>query len=288
MVSEQRRATWARNNAKRSELKKQKHREAYQKWLDAGNPAREIVTRSEAIKRGLLRYFTGKACKHGHYSERNINDSICSECTKIYQATSEYKHQKMIYSKAFEKTSERIAAQRARKSTKEYKEKSATYMAGPRGRAVKAKYRASEKGKVSQDTYNNLQKSRVARTAYRLSSEGKAQFELWRASPEGRAVILANNAKRRALHRDRTVLLTKAERWQIAKLYAEAIRLSAEHGEAYHVDHKTPLCRGGLHTVENLWVVPMLYNLSKKDMTVEEYEAYLQTGERIKNSALDI
>ena len=78
MVTEQRRATWARNNAKRSAAKKQKHQEAYQKWLDAGNPAREIVTRDEAIKRGLLKYFVAKVCVRGHYSERYVAARRCS------------------------------------------------------------------------------------------------------------------------------------------------------------------------------------------------------------------
>ncbi|HUD11671.1 MAG TPA: HNH endonuclease signature motif containing protein [Candidatus Saccharimonadia bacterium] len=283
MVTKQRRATWARNNAKRSAAKKQKHQEAYQKWLDAGNPPREIVTRDEAVKRGLLKYFSGKACVHGHYSERNINDRICSECTRIYQAGPEYKAYKAAYEKEYNQTSERKARGKARWQNPEYRAARLAYHAGPEGKAAKAKYNASSKGKTMTKAYNDRQESRAARTAYRLSPEGKAHFELWRNSPEGKAVILANNAKRRALHRDRTVPLTKVEKRQIAKLYAEAIRLSAENGEAYHVDHKTPLCRGGLHTVENLWVVPMLYNLSKKDMTVEEYEAYLATGERTRH-----
>lgn len=30
----------------------------------------EIITRIDAAKRGLKRYYTGKPCKHGHDSER--------------------------------------------------------------------------------------------------------------------------------------------------------------------------------------------------------------------------
>ena len=30
----------------------------------------DIITRAEALERGLTRYFTGQACKRGHVSER--------------------------------------------------------------------------------------------------------------------------------------------------------------------------------------------------------------------------
>jgi hypothetical protein len=37
-----------------------------------------IVTRAEALARGLTRYFTGKPCKRGHISERS--DRWCIAC----------------------------------------------------------------------------------------------------------------------------------------------------------------------------------------------------------------
>lgn len=41
----------------------------------------KIVTRTEAAKAGLKRYFTGKPCKHGHCSERWVYNGHCVECT---------------------------------------------------------------------------------------------------------------------------------------------------------------------------------------------------------------
>lgn len=41
-----------------------------------------IITRKEAIKHGLLRYFTGKPCKRNHVAERRVSNRICTECTK--------------------------------------------------------------------------------------------------------------------------------------------------------------------------------------------------------------
>lgn len=50
----------------------------------------EIISRKEAIERGLKRYFTGKPCKRGHVAQRIISSWYCLECRaektgKIYR-----------------------------------------------------------------------------------------------------------------------------------------------------------------------------------------------------------
>jgi hypothetical protein len=95
-----------------------------------------------------------------------------------------------------------------------------------------------------QDAYNARPEARAAREAYRLSEAGRANEAAWRASPEGRAVILANVAKRRALHRKRVVSLTREEKVQIETLHLEAARLTRETGEPHHVDQYCPLFAG--------------------------------------------
>lgn len=40
----------------------------------------EIITRKQAIERGLKRYFTGKSCKRGHVAERRVVSCECLEC----------------------------------------------------------------------------------------------------------------------------------------------------------------------------------------------------------------
>ncbi len=41
----------------------------------------EIITAQEARERGLKRYYTGKPCKRGHYSERHLSGP-CYACAK--------------------------------------------------------------------------------------------------------------------------------------------------------------------------------------------------------------
>lgn len=40
----------------------------------------EIITRKEAVERGLTRYFTGKPCKRAHLSERMVSTMTCVGC----------------------------------------------------------------------------------------------------------------------------------------------------------------------------------------------------------------
>jgi hypothetical protein len=41
------------------------------------------ATQSEALRQGVTYYFTGKPCKHGHYSERFAKNRNCRECLRI-------------------------------------------------------------------------------------------------------------------------------------------------------------------------------------------------------------
>ena len=40
----------------------------------------EIITRKEAIERGLKRYFIGAPCPNGHISIRNTENYTCRKC----------------------------------------------------------------------------------------------------------------------------------------------------------------------------------------------------------------
>ena len=70
----------------------------------------DIISRAEAIKLGLTHYFTGKPCKHGHFSKRNIKFRYCTECdlfaknSKKYNTAEEHKaYSSVMYYKHREK-----------------------------------------------------------------------------------------------------------------------------------------------------------------------------------------
>ncbi len=44
--------------------------------------AASIISRKEARDAGMLRYFTGKPCKHGHITERQVSSGNCFQCSR--------------------------------------------------------------------------------------------------------------------------------------------------------------------------------------------------------------
>lgn len=69
------------------------------------------------------------------------------------------------------------------------------------------------------------------------------------------------SAKRRALKRNQTPLLTENEKAKV-KLYYE---VSDDLGPLWNVDHIIAIANGGPHHPDNLQVVTKKYNLEKKD-----------------------
>lgn len=45
----------------------------------------EVISRKEAREQGLKRYYTGKACKHGHVCDRFTCNTHCIECCKLWK-----------------------------------------------------------------------------------------------------------------------------------------------------------------------------------------------------------
>jgi hypothetical protein len=59
----------------------------------------EIISRKDALARGLTRYFTGNPCKHGHLSERRTDTGNCIECHRLAQQTPRRKEYMRLYAR---------------------------------------------------------------------------------------------------------------------------------------------------------------------------------------------
>ncbi len=59
----------------------------------------EIITRKDAVALRLVRYFTGKPCKHGHVGERRTDTGNCIECQWLAQQTPERKAANILYTR---------------------------------------------------------------------------------------------------------------------------------------------------------------------------------------------
>ena len=65
----------------------------------------QIISKKEAISRGMNKYFNGKPCKYGHISERWVHGG-CVECRDIFNQSS---HSKEYQRKYREANKEKIA-----------------------------------------------------------------------------------------------------------------------------------------------------------------------------------
>ena len=59
----------------------------------------EIITRKEALEKGLKYYFTGKPCKYGHIDKRYTLNAACQECIKMPEKREKYKKSKKEWKK---------------------------------------------------------------------------------------------------------------------------------------------------------------------------------------------
>lgn len=46
----------------------------------------DVISRADAQNQGLVRYFTGSPCKHGHVDERFVSNKRCATCSRLAQA----------------------------------------------------------------------------------------------------------------------------------------------------------------------------------------------------------
>jgi len=115
----------------------------------------KIITRKEAIAKGLKRYFTGKPCKRGHVSERSVKSS-CLVCSKIlvkkYQQSDQGKDN--------------------------LKKAQTKYLQSDKGKAMRAKamskYFKSEKGKILLKKLHNTKNFKSTQKKYYKTEKGKA------------------------------------------------------------------------------------------------------------------
>lgn len=55
-----------------------------------------LVTLDDAKRHGLIRFFTGEPCKHGHVSERYVKGNRCVECDRVWRSPNQPKAPKAV------------------------------------------------------------------------------------------------------------------------------------------------------------------------------------------------
>ena len=209
----------------------------------------KIITRKEAIAQGLKRYFTGKPCKYGHFSDRLVIARGCLECKSMAQMK--------YYKDNYEKISEKI---------KKYQEANKSKIS-----EYKKKYNHDRRyiiSKQKKECYQKTIDSRLSRSKkYYLNNKDKVSERQKKHRAEKPHVYSAKAAKRHAAKLNRTPKwLTEEHEKQIRYFYKQAKRLENLTGIVFHVDHIVPLQGvnvGGLHVPWNLQLLTAYENISK-------------------------
>lgn len=255
------------------------------------------ATLSEAKEIASLYYFTGVACKRGHFSERLTSGASCVECTKL--KTSEYKasgarsktsakyHQKVSRYKIKEKYLTPLELKEIRQELREglYKVtlKAALQTGFPyytdgivcnknhkdlrniKDRGCLQCAKEKPKLKVSWSGRSEISKKKNIEATIRWQKRNKAQYR----TQQNRF-----NAARKKHQRVATpTWLSEEQRNQIASIYELRDTLTKTTGTVYQVDHIIPL-RGkvvsGLHVPWNLQVIPARDNIRKSNKYVSD------------------
>lgn len=208
----------------------------------AAELARPVVSREEAIRLGLKKFFTGKPCNYGHLAERYVSGGRCATCKLAVKAAPGFQ-------KAYREKNKAALAIKDKARRDKNKDAKAAYNAAyaeankDRLLAYAREYREKNKSKI--DEYKGGYRARRAEEirAYRLNNRWLANIH-------------------RATRRARRIQATPP--W--ANL--EAIRLIYREASSsgLHVDHIIPLKNDlvcGLHVEANLALLEPLENQKK-------------------------
>jgi hypothetical protein len=218
----------------------------------------EIISRDEAIARGLKRFFTGQPCKHGHVTERFVKGWLCYGCTDANaKAWAKANKQKKQATDASYREANR---QRLRASANARYAESEQYRKAQKERALR--WNATNPIRAAQSVKawerKNPEAAKERKRKWRVANPGITNF--W-------------TAMRRARIRNATPPWADAAK--IQAVYETAAKLSEITGIPHEVDHIVPLkgkMVSGLHVHYNLQILPRRDNRVKgnKHQTVEE------------------
>ena len=122
----------------------------------------------------------------------------------------------------------------------------------------RAKARSRTKAWQSENSERKIEKDRI----YRKNNKAKIKETRKRGYDANKAYYKEKATERRARRKEAEVGLSPSEKGAITRLYNKAEKLR-EEGLDVHVDHVTPLSRGGTHHPDNLAIILAEDNLYK-------------------------
>ena len=239
----------------------------------------KLISREKAIAKGLILYFTGIPCNHGHIAQKMLNSlDRCCECqkiqnakrhTKIYKITCKHCEKEFIRKRGSNtvycsKTCKKLLKNKDRRKYEKEINKICKHCETPFVDVSYAKTKKFCSIKCQQGHFRTLPKEKAKFKDWYYNKGGKKicsdRRKKWYATPHGKSVEDAKRVRRRATKLNATPKwLTKKDKEKIRKIYAKCPK-------GYHVDHIVPL-KGkdvcGLHVPSNLRIITAHKNQSK-------------------------
>lgn len=198
-------------------------------------PTPKVISRADAMALGLVRFFTGNPCVHGHVSERLVSDRSCMECRRLKAAAHHHAN-----------ADEANAARRARREIN----------------------LDAERAKGRECRERNIERERARSDAWR-----KANPEWRKAYIKNNAGMFVLYAQKRRARKLNATPAWDADLTDFVMREAtDLCRLRGRiTGIKWEVDHMIPLRArrvSGLHVWNNLQVIPAKLNRSKRNSMV--------------------
>lgn len=220
-----------------------------------------VVTRREAIAKGLKRFFTGRPCKRGHLAERDILNSHCMECYTQYLKDYYLQHREKLIQKTLKW--QRDNPEKFKKKMREYMKRA--YLQNPE----KFRQRSALAYAKNRDKYVSRAKD------YRMKNPEKVRRSVkkWRAThPELAAQdARTQTAKRRAIIKECGKHTYRDVLWIIEKQQGLCFWCGKSILMNFHVDHRIPLSKGGTNFPSNICIACPRCNQQKRAMWPEDF-----------------
>ena len=198
-----------------------------------------IISRQEALAKGLTHYFTGKACKNAHSSKRLVFSRHCVDCQKARSLKWRIKN-----------------PDKKRASYQRWKENNPDKVKSwyERWWAENADYQKARQKKWRKE---NLDIQRASKNRWRAANPEKRRTE---------------DTNRRARKKQARGKHTAADVKRILRRQGKrCVYCKASLDAGYHVDHIVPLAKGGSNGPDNLQCLCPTCNLSKGAKMPEEF-----------------
>lgn len=212
------------------------------------------ISRSDALSKGLPKYYTGTVCPHGHESERFVSNYKCCQCRKIYNDNDKENR------KVYKLKNKKIIALKS----KEFRDNNKEYVA-----RKKKLYNSRNKEKRKAHYEKTKDDFAEYRRLYRLENKEKIakSVKRWRDNNP------LNVFTRRSLERIEKakskikIIIAETEIGYTQQEFIEHIESLFEEGmtwckrSEWHIDHIIPLSWWLNNGIDDVSIINALVNL---------------------------